>query len=106
MCIRDSQSRTEAVCVFAVTGDSVVQIKIDNVIVDEHIDVYKRQAPDLGSGAVRRVGSSPIIRTIPIINFKRQTTKTVSYTHLDVYKRQLFTLVMISLHNSSQHTTS
>ncbi len=26
-------------------------------------------------GAVRRVGSSPIIRTIPIINFKRQTTK-------------------------------
>ena len=33
------QSRTEAVCVFAVTGDSVVQIKIDNVIVDEHIVV-------------------------------------------------------------------
>ena len=37
-------------------------------------------APDLGSGAVRRVGSSPIIRTIPIINFKRQTTKRGGYS--------------------------
>ena len=33
-----------------------------------------------GNGAVRRVGSSPIIRTIPIINFKRQTTKRGGYS--------------------------
>jgi hypothetical protein len=30
-------------------------------------------APDLGSGAVRRVGSSPITRTVYF--FKRQTTE-------------------------------
>ena len=70
-------------------------------------DVYKRQIPALfNRGAARRLNTAP--------HFIRQYIGPVSYTHLDVYKRQPQAIPMNSarqkirmalLPKNSRHTT-
>ena len=64
-----------------------------------HLDVYKRQVytqPDRPAGRGRGMTASPVKREatrlgIPVLQPESLRGEPVSYTHLDVYKRQTMT---------------
>ena len=82
MCIRDRLTGARSKC-------SSRKQDITGVTKRHGSDVYKRQEPEdemaieryLGSGAIHGIGLALAARIV-------RRFKTVSYTHLDVYKRQ------------------
>ena len=59
-----------------------------------HLDVYKRQVLSLISDMLKAIAEyakhdrAEFVRVVQKAQSSQQTTEAVSYTHLDVYKRQ------------------
>ena len=82
MCIRDSNVNTEGppAAVFALLADGSTWPRWSP------IDAFELEAP--GAGDPEGVGAIRVFTTGRHVSRERVVTVPVSYTHLDVYKRQ------------------